>query len=153
MNPDYVEMLSALFAEKAEFLLVGAFAVAAHGAPRTTGDIDFWVNPDPDNAAKVWRALLRFGAPLASLKPEDFQQPNLVFQMGVPPVRIDLITSIDGVEWAEAWSTRVVKNIEGIEIPVLSTDLLIRNKRATGRPKDCIDADRLERRLRKRRLP
>ena len=150
MNPDYVEILSALFAEKAEFLLVGACAVAAHGAPRTTGDIDLWVNPNPVNSERVWQALLRFGAPLATVTKEDSQRPNLVFQMGVPPVRIDLLTSIDGVEWNEAWTSRIVKDIDGFTIPVQSSDLLLRNKRATGRPQDLVDADRLERRLAKR---
>lgn len=153
MNPDYAEMLSALFAENAEFLLVGAFAVAAHGVPRTTGDIDFWVNPDPLNAERVWKALVRFGAPLTNVSREDFSRPNIVFQMGVPPVRIDLLTSIDGVEWGEAWTSRVMKNVEGVDLPVLSGELLLRNKRATGRPQDLVDAQKLEQRLTRRKSP
>jgi hypothetical protein len=151
LNPDYAEMLSALSAENAEFLIVGAFAVAAHGIPRATGDIDIWVNPDPANAERVWRALQRFGAPLANLVPSDFTQTDLVFQMGVRPRRIDLMTAISGVDWDEAWPTRLQGAIEGLTLPVLSKELLIRNKRATGRPQDLADADRLERRLRKGR--
>lgn len=151
MNPDYAEILSALFAENAEFIVVGAFALAAHGAPRTTGDIDLWVNPDPANAQRVWKALLRFGAPLAGLSLEDFSKPDVVFQMGVPPVRIDLLTSIDGVEWSEAWAGHVVKDVEGVRVPVLSDTHLIKNKRATGRPQDLVDADLLERRQSKRK--
>jgi hypothetical protein len=149
LNPDYAEILSALFAENAEFLVVGAFALAAHGAPRTTGDIDLWVNPDPANARRVWQALLKFGAPLSGFSPDDFSKPDVVFQMGVPPVRIDLLTSIDGVEWNEAWAGRLVKEVEGVRVPVLSSEHMIRNKRATGRPQDLVDADILERRLSK----
>jgi hypothetical protein len=153
LNPDYAEMLSALSAEGAEFLIVGAFAVAAHGIPRATGDIDIWVNPDPANAERVWRALERFGAPLRNLSPSDFTQADLIFQMGVRPRRIDLLTSISGVEWNEAWSNRLDGTIEGLTLPVLSKELLIRNKRAAGRPQDLADADRLERGLRKGRNP
>jgi len=151
LNPDYAEILSAFSTESVEYLVVGAFALAAHGAPRTTGHIDFWVNPDPANVERLWRALLRFGAPLERLSPQDFHKPDIVFQMGAPPARIDLLTSIDGVAWNDAWSTHVVKNIQGLNLPVLSSDLLIRNKRSTGRPQDLVDADRLERRWARRR--
>jgi hypothetical protein len=154
LNPDYAEMLSALSAlsaEGAEFLIVGAFAVAAYGIPRSTGDIDIWVNPDPANAERVWRALERFGAPLRNLSPSDFTQTDFVFQMGVRPCRIDLMTAISGVDWNEAWSTRLDGAIEGMTLPVLSKELLIRNKRAAARPQDLADADRLEHGLRKGR--
>jgi hypothetical protein len=151
LNPDYAEMLSALSAENIEFLIVGAFAVAAHGIPRATGDIDIWVDPDPSNAERVWKALLRFGAPLVNLSPADFTQPNLVFQVGIRPQRIDFMTSISGVEWTEAWPTRLDGKVEGLTLPVLSAEMLVRNKRATGRPQDLVDADRLEHRQSKRK--
>jgi hypothetical protein len=150
LNPDYAEMLSALFAENVEFLIVGAVAVAAHGIPRATGDIDIWVNPDPANAERVWGALVRFGAPLAHTSPADFASPNVIFQLGVPPRRIDLITTIDGVDWNEAWATRATVEVDNIELPLLSCELLLRNKRAAGRPQDLADAVRLERHLSKR---
>jgi hypothetical protein len=107
------------------------------------------VNPDPANARRVWQALLKFGAPLSGFSPDDFSKPDVVFQMGAPPVRIDLLTSIDGVEWNEAWAGRLVKEVEGVRVPVLSSEHVIRNKRATGRPQDLVDADILERRLSK----
>jgi len=132
-------------------LIVGAFAVAADDVPRATGDIDIWVNPDCSNAERVWRALLRFGAPLVNLSPADFTHPSLVCQIGVRPQRIDFMTSISGVEWTEAWPTRLNANVEGLTLPILSAELLVRNKRATGRPQDLVDADSLERRRSKKK--
>jgi hypothetical protein len=138
-------MLSALFAENAEFLLVGAYAVAAHGVPRATGDIDLWVRPTLENADRVWGALKRFGAPLTGVAKEDFAAPDVVFQMGVAPNRIDLLTSIDGVAFDDAWTDRVEKTVEGLVVPVLSVRRLIENKLAVGRPQDIADARRLQR--------
>ena len=96
MNPDFRDMLSALCDEGAEFLLVGAYAMAAHGCPRATGDIDIWIRPSDDNAQRVWRALKRFKAPVRNLTIDDLKTPEIVFQIGVAPRRIDLLTSIDG---------------------------------------------------------
>lgn len=95
MNHDFAAMLRALAAAEAEFLVVGAYAVAGHGVPRATGDIDLWVRPSVDNAARLWRALERFGAPRSRLAPESFAQPDVVYQIGLPPNRIDILTSID----------------------------------------------------------
>ena len=103
LNPDFAEMLRALSAEGVEYLLVGAYAMAAHGVPRATGDIDIWVRPSPENANRVLRALARFGAPLSDLTATDLQRDGTVFQLGVPPRRIDLLTSIDGVTFEDAW--------------------------------------------------
>jgi len=97
MNRDFAEMLNALSAEGAEVLVVGAYAVAGHGLPRATGDIDLWVRPTPENAARVWRALERFGAPRSRLTPASFTEPDIVYQIGLPPNRIDILTTIDGV--------------------------------------------------------
>lgn len=144
MNRDFIEMLSALCGEGAEFLLVGAYALAVHGHPRATGDLDLWVRPDPGNAARVLQALRRFGAPLENLGAADLARPDTVVQIGVQPVRIDLLTAIDGVEFAEAWSARVTARIEGLEVPVIGRQHLIRNKRATGRTRDLADAEALE---------
>jgi hypothetical protein len=122
LNQDFREMLSGLSAQQAEFLLVGAYALAGHGLPRATGDIDIWIRPTPDNAARVWRALAAFGAPLESLTIEDLTTPGVFFQMGVPPRRIDILTAIDRVEFDEAWSTRLDCVIDGIESGCPSSD-------------------------------
>src|SRR3972149_8664714 len=101
LNPHFREMLSAFCEEGVEFLLVGAHAVAVHGLPRATGDLDLWVRTTPENAKGVWRALAKFGAPVKEITPEDFQTPDTIFQVGLPPSRIDVITSIDAVEFEE----------------------------------------------------
>jgi hypothetical protein len=106
MNRDFAEMLKALAAESVEFLVVGAYAVAGHGIPRATGDIDLWVRPTPDNAARLWRALERFGAPRSRVSPEAFTQPDVVYQIGLPPNRIDFLTTIDGVSFDDAWAEK-----------------------------------------------
>lgn len=144
MNRDFVDMLSALSEAGAEYLVVGAHALAAHGTPRATGDLDIWVRPTSDNAARVWRALLVFGAPLTELSEADLREPDIVFQIGLPPSRVDLLTSISGVEWAQAWEGRISAQISGLEIPVLGRAELIANKRAAGRAKDLADIEALE---------
>lgn len=144
MNPHFVEILAALSAAGARFLIVGAHALAAHGLPRATGDLDIWVDSDPENARHVWRALVEFGAPLDALDANDLTTADLVFQIGLPPSRIDLMTGIDGVAFQEAWRDREVVEVDGQATPIISRHHLIRNKRATGRPQDLVDADRLE---------
>jgi len=144
MNRDFAEMLSALLAQGVEFLVVGAHAMAVHGRPRATGDLDIWVRCTPVNAARVWKALVAFGAPLRELCLKDLETPGTVFQIGVVPCRIDLLTQISGVEFEPAWGRRVQVEIEGVNLPFLGrTDLLV-NKRAAGRPKDLGDAAALE---------
>jgi len=144
MNRDFAEILSALSAAGAEYLVVGAHALAAHGRPRATGDLDIWIRPTAANAEKVWAALVRFGAPLSALRKEDLQTPQTVFQIGVSPVRIDILTSIDGVEFDAAWQRRLALDIEGQTVFLLGKDDLIRNKRAAGRPQDLADVAALE---------
>lgn len=139
MNPDFVEMLSALSAAGVDYLIVGAHALAAHGLPRATGDLDIWVRPAPDNAAHVITALRAFGAPLFDLSEADLARPDTVFQIGVVPNRIDILTAISGVAFGDAWPRRAVITIEGQELPFLSREDLERNKRAAGRPKDIAD--------------
>jgi hypothetical protein len=145
MNRDFSEMLFALSAEGADYLLVGAYAMAAHGVPRATGDIDVWVRPAPDNARRVFRALARFGAPIGELSEADLVQPGTVFQIGVAPYRVDVLTAIDGVTFEEAWPRRATSEIDGLSVPVIGRADLVRNKRATGRLRDQADADQIER--------
>jgi hypothetical protein len=144
MNRDFVEMLSALSAARAEVLVVGAHALAAHGRPRATGDLDLWVRATPDNAERVWTALARFGAPLGDLTKGDLATPEIVFQIGQPPCRIDVLTAIDGITFDEAWPRRLTIAIEDLEVPVLGREDLLANKRATARPQDLADVAWLE---------
>jgi hypothetical protein len=144
MNRDFAEMLGALSARQAEFLVVGAYAMAAHGVPRATGDIDIWVRPTSENARKVWAALQDFGAPLMDLTLEDLQTQGMVFQIGIAPSRIDILTRISGVEFEAAWTHRVEIQVDNHSIPVLGKLDLIANKKAAGRPKDQLDVSLLE---------
>jgi len=144
LNEDYKDMLRALSDEKVEFLLIGAYAMAAHGYPRATMDIDIWVMPSPQNADAVLRALRRFGAALHNLTKEDLQKNGTIFQIGVAPRRIDIITEASGLQFEEVYSRALSVNIEGIEVHIPLIDDLIRNKRASGRTKDLADAEALE---------
>jgi hypothetical protein len=145
MNRDFAEMLDALSAAGAEFLIVGAHALAAHGRPRATGDLDLWVRPTKANAERVWQALVRFGAPLNELRVSDLATPQTVFQIGIAPARIDILTSLTGLDFEEAWPRRTMIEVEGRVLPFLSREDLIRNKSALGRPRDLADIDDLER--------
>jgi hypothetical protein len=144
MNPDFRDLLSAFSACAVEYLVVGAHALAVHGHVRATKDLDVWVRPTRENATRVLDGLAAFGAPLHDLSLEDLSRPGLVFQIGVPPVRIDVVTGIDGVEFGPAWLDRLEAKLDGLVIPVLSRKDLIRNKRATGRLQDLADVEQLE---------
>jgi hypothetical protein len=133
LNEDYKEILLALSGEKVRYMLVGAYALAAHGYPRATMDIDIWVMPSPQNADAVMRALRRFGAPLQNLTKEDLQKDGTIFQIGVAPRRIDIITEASGLRFEETYSRSLSVNIEGINVHIPSIDDLIRNKKASGR--------------------
>ncbi len=121
------------------------YALGQHGRPRATGDIDVWVEPTSENAARVFRALAAFGAPLGDISVEELASPGVVFQMGVEPFRIDILTAISGVEFADAWPHRLDSLLGGQQVAVLGLEDLIRNKRASGRPKDLVDVATLER--------
>ena len=136
LNEDYKDMLHALSDEKVKFVLVGAYALAAHGYPRATMDIDIWVMPSPENADAVLRALHRFGAALHNLTKEDLQKDGIIFQIGVAPRRIDIITTASGLQFEATYRASISVNIEGIEVRIPSIDDLILNKRASGRTKD-----------------
>ncbi|HEX7243186.1 MAG TPA: nucleotidyl transferase AbiEii/AbiGii toxin family protein [Longimicrobiaceae bacterium] len=144
LNPDYRDILSELSGAGAEFLVVGAFAMAAHSMPRATGDLDLWIRPDAENARRVWTALARFGAPVGEITYEELTEPGLFLQIGVAPVRIDLLTEIDGVSFGDAWEDRTERDLEGVRVPVISRRHLLINKKATGRPKDLADVAWIE---------
>ena len=144
LNPDYRDILSAFNEEKVDYLLVGAYALAVHGVPRATGDIDLWIHCTEDNAQRAWRALASFGAPLSGLNESDLRTPGVVFQIGVAPSRIDVLTSIDGVDFTDAWKGRLEVEVEGIKVTVIGRPHLIANKKAVGRPQDLVDVARLE---------
>jgi hypothetical protein len=139
MNPDFADMLSALSAAGVDFLVVGAHALAAHGVPRATGDLDIWIRPTPDNAARTLRALAAFGAPLADLSIDDLTRPDTVFQIGLPPSRIDIVSGITGVSFDGAWERRVPVALPGGTVDVLSKVDFVANKKAVGRAKDLAD--------------
>jgi hypothetical protein len=144
LNEDYRDMLQILSDEKVRFLLVGAFAMAAHGYPRATMDIGIWVMPSSQNADAVLRALSRFGAPLGDLTKEDLLKEGTIFQIGVAPRRIDIMNSASGLEFEKTYAQSLSVNIQGIEVHIPLIDDLIRNKRATGRIRDMADAEALE---------
>ena len=145
MNPDFRDLLRALSDAGARFLVVGAYAVSFHSEPRATGDLDIWVDPAPDNGARVYRALAAFGAPLSELSESDLSTPDVVFQIGVAPRRIDIMTSITGMDFGDAWPTRTEAAYGGVGFPVIGIDALMKNKQALGRAKDLVDLDLLRR--------
>jgi len=144
LNSDFRDILSAFCEEKVEFMLVGAYAVAAHGLPRATGDIDLWIESSRENAERIWAALTKFGAPLTGLSKQDFITPGTVVQLGVAPRRIDILTQITGVNYEDARRAKLVIDIESIKVPVIGLSHLIQNKTAVGRPQDNADAARLQ---------
>ena len=140
-NDDFLDMLRALVESGAEFVVVGAHAMAVHGVPRSTGDLDLVVRPTTENAERVLEALRAFGAPIDAhgVSRADFEAPGSVYQVGLPPRRIDLMTGLSGVDFEDAWESRVAVEIEGMEIPFLGLEALRRNKSATGRDRDLLD--------------
>jgi hypothetical protein len=145
MNDDFRDLLKALLEAGVRFLVVGAHAMAVHGVPRATGDLDVWIAVDADNADRVAGALARFGAPLAAMgvSRADFLREDQVVQIGLPPRRIDVLTSISGVRFAEAWTGRVTHEVAGMAVPFLGRASLVANKRASGRAKDLADLEAL----------
>lgn len=143
LNKDYKEMLQCLLEENVRFLLVGAYAVAVHGYPRATKDIDFFVWATPENASSLMKALIKFGAPLDKISESDFSSKGIVFQIGNSPRRIDIITSASGIDFEQAYSNKQMVLLEGLEVPVISLQDLIANKRASGRAQDLADVEKL----------
>lgn len=139
MNSDFSDLLREFVGGGVRFLLVGAHALAVHAEPRATGDLDVWVANDLSNARLVYKALAKFGGPLEQVEIDDFTSDDLIFQMGVVPRRIDVITAIDGVAFEEAWQDRAHIQIGDISVPVIGRAAFLANKRASGRPKDLGD--------------
>jgi hypothetical protein len=145
MNPDFLDLLRSLLAADVRFMVVGAYAVGVHGRPRATKDLDVWVEPSAENAPKVIRALVAFGAPLMGLTARDLESPGVGLQVGMEPLRIDLLTKVSGPTFEEAWPTHIEADFaEGVRCPVIGLDSLLANKRAAGRPQDLADVAALE---------
>jgi hypothetical protein len=145
VNEDFVDIAASFIENQVEFLIVGAYALAAHGFPRTTGDIDPFVRPTPENAARVFRALVAFGAPVAAhgVTRQDFEVEDHVYQLGLPPRRIDVLTSISGVSFDEAATEAIEGQLGPVRVRFIGKAAMARNKLAAGRPKDLVDADLL----------
>jgi len=145
MNHHFVEMLSALSDAGADYLVIGAHALAAHGYTRGTRDLDIWVRPTPQNAERVWRALVEFGAPLERFTIADLSSPGTICQIGVEPTRIDLLTEPAGVDFETSWQRRLTVSVNNREFMFIGRDDLIASKKAAGRPNDFRDIEELER--------
>lgn len=143
LDRDFSEFVALFIDHEVRFLIVGGYALAAHGLPRATGDLDAWVWTDESNAQRVLQALEEFGFGDLGMTISDFDRPDSVVQLGFPPYRIDILTSIDGVEFDAAWQRRVTINLDGREVPFISREDLITNKSAVGRPQDIADVQRL----------
>lgn len=146
MNQDFLDVLRAMAERKVEFVVVGAFALACHGIPRATGDIDIFVRPSTGNACRVIAALKDFGAPveLHGISEADLTKPGCVYQIGLPPRRIDILTDISGLSFDEVWRTKVPKDIDGVEVFFIGREAMIVNKGASGRLKDLADIKALK---------
>jgi hypothetical protein len=142
-NRDFEDLLSALSSARAEFLIVGAYAVMQYSEPRYTKDLDVWIGSTRANAKKVYRALKKFRAPLKNLKVSDLATPGIIFQIGIEPVRIDIITEVDGLDFDDAWRRRVTGRYGATAVAFLSVPDLIANKRAVGHPQDLLDVEKL----------
>ena len=141
MNPDFVDLLRAFIAADVRFLIVGAYALALHGRPRATGDLDVWIDATPENAARVIRALTDFGAPMADVSEADFSRPGVTYQIGVAPGRIDILTELTGLTFDDAWPGRMRHPFGDVDVDFIGREAFIRNKRATGRAKDLGDIE------------
>lgn len=141
---DFRDLLRAFIDHEVRFLVVGGYALAIHGHPRATGDLDLWVDPTAENAGRAYAALAAFGAPLHELTRQDLATPGTVFQIGLPPLRIDVLTRLTGLEFGPAWERRIEAEFEGVRVPVLGREDFLANKRALGRTRDLADAERLD---------
>jgi len=144
LNPDFSDLFAELNSAEVRYLLVGGYAVGVHAEPRFTKDLDVWIDFAPDNAAQTYGALANFGAPLQQFTQADLERPGNIVQIGLPPNRIDLLTSIDGVAFDEAWDLRLQIKYGAQFVHVISAQHLIQNKRASGRPQDLADIAALE---------
>ncbi|MFW6133460.1 MAG: hypothetical protein ACOC8F_06140 [Planctomycetota bacterium] len=141
--PDFRDLLALFNAHEVAYLVVGGYALAHHGVPRYTGDMDLYVEPSHANAERIMAALEEFGFGDVGLAPEDFRLPRKVIQLGVSPVRVDIVTSIDGVDWPTAWAHREEAVYGNVRVPVIGRPQLVANKRAAGRGQDLADLEAL----------
>lgn len=139
MNSDWTDLLKVFNASRVRFLVVGAHAVMWHTEPRFTKDLDLWVGPTPANGRRVFEALKRFGAPLKGLLPRDFGRPGLFYQLGLPPSRVDILTSVPPLHFSAAWKARASGELDSVPVYFLDPHSLIQAKQAAGRPQDLID--------------
>jgi hypothetical protein len=146
LNQDFLDLLDEFLRARVEFMIVGAYALMAHGAPRPTGDLDVFVRASSENATRIMTGLHQFGAPLAahSISAQYFEVLGNIYQIGLPPRRIDIINSLSGISFEQAWTSRIHTVMHGRKLAVLGRDALIRNKLASGRPKDLRDVKTLE---------
>ena len=143
LNEDFKEFVQLLNKNKAEYLVVGGYAVAMHGYPRYTGDIDFWINSNSENAQRIIQALLEFGFGSVDISLEDLTEPDNVIQLGYPPNRIDILTSVTGLEFENCWKEKVEVVFENEKINFISLHHLKINKKETGRTQDKLDLENL----------
>lgn len=141
LPPDFYEWVACCAARDVRFLVVGGHAVTVHGYPRATDDFDTWIQPGVENGGRVVAALRDFGFASLGLVASDFDVPGVVVQLGQPPLRIDILTGIEGVTWEECYPGRIVVEIQGLAVPFIGRDCLLVNKRAVGRAKDLADVE------------
>jgi|SRR5687768_12696710 len=144
LAPDFSEFFELLTEHRVEFVVIGAYALALHGAPRYTGDIDLLVRPAHDNASRLLAAIRAFGFPTDALSPESVVAKSCLIQMGTPPVQLHIVSDIDGASWDSVWAGRAVAKLDGLEVPFIGRKEFLANKRAAGRTKDLADIEALE---------
>ena len=144
VNSDFSDLLNLFKVNQVKYMVIGGYAVVQYTEPRFTKDLDLWISTHPDNAEAVFNALKEFGAPLEGMTPKDFSEEGYFYQMGVPPVRVDILMGIPGVQFDEAWERRVEVQFDDVPVTIIAKQDLIAAKRAAGRPQDLLDADSLE---------
>ncbi len=145
VNSDFSDLLRLFNANQVKYLVIGGYALIQYAEPRYTKNLDLWINADASNAQAVYRALREFGAPLADLTAADFAQEGYFYQMGMPPVRVDILMGIPGAVFDEAWPRRLEVDFDGLLVPFIARQDLIAAKRAAGRPQDLLDVEQLTR--------
>ncbi|MBK8902878.1 MAG: nucleotidyltransferase [Anaerolineaceae bacterium] len=144
VNSDFSDLLNLFKTNHVKYMVIGGYAVVQYTEPRFTKDLDLWISTHPDNAEAVFNALKEFGAPLEGMAPKDFSEEGYFYQMGVPPVRVDILMGIPGVEFDEAYERRVEVQFDDVPVTIIAKQDLIAAKRAAGRPQDLLDAESLE---------